>query len=65
MVDGTLMLKKLTQLEEYVTQIEEYRALSVEEYTNDWKLQRIKNSKIPASGQKKMCCSSFSAADKP
>ena len=41
MVDGTLMLKKLTQLEEYVTQIEEYRALSVEQYTNDWKLQRI------------------------
>ena len=41
MVDGTLMLKKLTQLEEYVTQIEEYRAISVEQYTNDWKLQRI------------------------
>ena len=41
MVDGTLMLKKLTQLEEYVTQIEEFRALSVEQYTNDWKLQRI------------------------
>ena len=41
MVDGTLMLKKLTQLEEYVTQIEEYRGLSVEQYTNDWKLQRI------------------------
>ena len=41
MVDGTLMLKKLAQLEEYVTQIEEYRALSVEQYTNDWKLQRI------------------------
>ena len=41
MVDGTLMLKKLAQLEESVTQIEEYRALSVEQYTNDWKLQRI------------------------
>lgn len=41
MVDGTLMLKKLTQLEEYVTQIEEYRALSVEQYKNDWKIQRI------------------------
>ena len=41
MVDGTLMLKKLTQLEEYVTQIEEYQAISVEQYKNDWKLQRI------------------------
>jgi len=41
MVDGTLMLKKLAQLEEYVTQIEEYQAISVEQYKNDWKLQRI------------------------
>lgn len=41
MVDGTLLLRKLAQLEEYVTQIEEYRSLSVEQYKKDWKLQRI------------------------
>ena len=41
MVDGTLMLRKLTQLEEYISQIEEYRSLSVEQYKDDWKLQRI------------------------
>ena len=41
MVDGTLMLRKLAQLEEYISQIEEYRSLSVEQYKDDWKLQRI------------------------
>jgi len=41
MVDGTLLLRKLAQLEEYVSQIEEYRSLSVEQYKDDWKLQRI------------------------
>jgi uncharacterized protein YutE (UPF0331/DUF86 family) len=41
MVDDTLLLRKLAQLEEYVIQIEEYRSLSVEQYKSDWKLQRI------------------------
>jgi uncharacterized protein YutE (UPF0331/DUF86 family) len=41
MVDETLILRKLAHLEEYVSQIEEYRSLSVEQYQDDWKLQRI------------------------
>ena len=41
MVDETLMLRKLTQLEEYVCQIEEYRPITLEQYRSDWKQQRI------------------------
>ena len=35
------MLRKLTELDTYLTQIEEYRAISVEQYGADWKTQRI------------------------
>lgn len=41
MVDETLILRKLTQLEEYISQIEEYRSVSVQKYRDDWKMQRI------------------------
>lgn len=41
MVDETLILRKMAQLEEYISQIEEYRSISVEQYKGDWKLQRI------------------------
>ena len=41
MVDGTLVLRKLAQLEEYVSQIQEYRVVTIEEYRSDWKQQRI------------------------
>lgn len=41
MVDETLLLRKLTQLEEYVSQIEEYRLVTIEKYRSDWKQQRI------------------------
>lgn len=41
MVDETLILRKLAQMEEYISQIEEYRSISVEQYKGDWKLQRI------------------------
>ncbi|MBC2712039.1 MAG: DUF86 domain-containing protein [Desulfosarcina sp.] len=41
MVDETLMLRKLAQLEEYASQIEEYRSVTLEQYRDDWKLQRI------------------------
>lgn len=41
MVDETLILRKLSQLEEYVSQIGEYRQVSTQQYREDWKLQRI------------------------
>jgi len=41
MVDRTLILRKLSMLEEYLKQIAEYRSISTEQYANDWKSQRI------------------------
>jgi len=41
MVDKNLILRKLTELEEYFNQIGEYSAISVEEYTGNWRTQRI------------------------
>jgi uncharacterized protein YutE (UPF0331/DUF86 family) len=41
MVDETLILRKLSDLEQYFGQITEYNEISVREYKNDWKLQRI------------------------
>ncbi|MBW2634367.1 MAG: DUF86 domain-containing protein [Deltaproteobacteria bacterium] len=41
MVDQTLILRKLSNLEAYLVQIEEYRTISLEAYLNDWKTQRI------------------------
>lgn len=41
MVDETLILRKLAEIEEYTSQIQNFRSISVEEYRNDWKLQRI------------------------
>ena len=41
MVNETLMLRKLSELDEYSTQIEEFRSISVNDYRNDWKTQRI------------------------
>ena len=41
MVDRTLILRKLSALEEYLKQIAEYRSISTEQYANDWKSQRI------------------------
>ncbi len=41
MIDETLLLRKLAQLEEYVSQIEEYRSVTIEAYSSDWKRQRI------------------------
>ncbi len=41
MVDETLVLRKLTELEEYHNQINEVADISVEKYQKDWKLQRI------------------------
>ena len=41
MVDEALILRKLSELEEYISQIEGFRAISVDEYREDWKSQRI------------------------
>ena len=41
MVDRDLLRRKLTELAEYVTQVSEYRALTVERYRADWKTQRV------------------------
>ena len=41
MVDKTLTLRKLAELEEYLTQVSEYSKLTIVEYEKDWKTQRI------------------------
>lgn len=41
MVDRDLVRRKLAELAEYVTQVSEYQALTVERYRADWKTQRI------------------------
>jgi len=41
LVDRTLILRKLSQLEEYLGQLREFSTVSVEEYAADWKIQRI------------------------
>ena len=41
MVDQTLILRKLSMLEEYLKQIAEYRSISTEQYASDWKSQRV------------------------
>ena len=41
MVDKTLILRKLSELDEYLKQIKEYEKISVAHYSSDWKIQRI------------------------
>jgi uncharacterized protein YutE (UPF0331/DUF86 family) len=41
MVDNALVLRKLAELEEYSFQIQEYKGITVQQYQQDWKLQRI------------------------
>jgi len=41
MVDERLVLRKLSELEEYTSQIESFRSISVIDYKSDWKSQRI------------------------
>jgi len=41
MVDETLILRKLAELDEYFKQIKEYERITVAEYSDDWKIQRI------------------------
>lgn len=41
MVDKSLILRKLAELEECLEQIKEYSDITVDEYSNNWKTQRI------------------------
>jgi uncharacterized protein YutE (UPF0331/DUF86 family) len=41
MVDETLILRKLAELEEYASQIEGFSAITTKKYREDWKSQRI------------------------
>ncbi|GAB4117604.1 MAG: type II toxin-antitoxin system toxin [Candidatus Caldatribacteriota bacterium] len=41
MVDKILIMRKLTELENYINQIQEYSNITVKEYSQDWKIQRI------------------------
>jgi len=41
LVDKALILRKLTELEEHLKQIKEFSNISVEDYSREWKTQRI------------------------
>ena len=41
MVDESLILRKLSQLDDYHKQIKEYESINSADYSNDWKVQRI------------------------
>lgn len=41
MVDKPLILRKLTELDEYLKQMGEFSSVTPEEYSRDWKVQRI------------------------
>ena len=41
MVDEALLLRKLAELDEYLKQVSEYSDITVKEYYDDWKAQRI------------------------
>ena len=41
MVDETLILRKLSELDEYFKQIAEYEKVTAAQYSGDWKIQRI------------------------
>lgn len=41
MVDESLILRKLSELDDYYKQIGEYTKITVAKYTGDWKTQRI------------------------
>ena len=41
MVDEALILRKISQLDEYHKQIKEYEQITVAQYLDDWKIPRI------------------------
>ena len=46
MVDRTLILRKLSNLEAYLAQIKEYQDISLDAYVNDWRLIRLFSGSI-------------------
>jgi uncharacterized protein YutE (UPF0331/DUF86 family) len=40
-VDEVLLLRKLSELEEYLKQVKEYANVNEEQYSKDWRVQRI------------------------
>jgi len=40
-VDKTLILRKLAELEEYLGQVKEYSSITVGQYSKDWKAKRV------------------------
>lgn len=41
MVNKSLVLRKIADLEAYLTQIQEFSSITVSQYQGDWKTQRI------------------------
>lgn len=41
MVDEALLLRKISEVETYLVQVGEYRNIHLDEYQQDWKVQRI------------------------
>lgn len=41
LVDRSLILRKLAELEEYLEQVGEFKSVTYEDYCNNWKTQRI------------------------
>jgi len=41
LVDKSLILRKLGEMEEYLKQVNEFAGISLEVYSTDWKVQRI------------------------
>jgi uncharacterized protein YutE (UPF0331/DUF86 family) len=41
MVDRDLVLRKISELDEYQQQLQEYKGITVQQYRGDWKKQRI------------------------
>jgi len=41
LIDKALILRKLSELEEYLKQVKEFSNISIKDYQKDWKTQRI------------------------
>ena len=41
MIDKSLILRKLAEVDQYLLQVKEYAGISVDQYVSDWKTQRI------------------------
>ena len=41
LVDRTLIMRKLSELEEYLNQVREFSSINQDEYSGDWKTRKI------------------------